>query len=64
MIAVLKYFIGTILLFMPSLVEVEGNATGQSFGQGNLQVAITSEVEATFRSITRENSTVITYKNI
>ncbi|SHJ08166.1 hypothetical protein [Aquimarina spongiae] len=64
MIAVLEYFLGTITLFMPSSVEVEGNATVQSFSQGNLQVVITSEVESTFRSITGENSVTIIYKNI
>ncbi len=64
MIAVLKYFLGTITLLMPSLVEVESGTTDQSFSQGNLQTIAISEVEATFRSITRENSTVITYKNI
>ena len=64
MIAVLKYFIGTILLFMPSSVEVEGNATVQSFSHGNLQVTTIPKVEGIFRSIITENSTVIKYKNI
>ena len=64
MIAVLKYFLGTITLLMPSLVEVEGNATVQSFSQGNLQVITISKVEGIFRSIPGEYLTVIKYKNI
>ena len=64
MIAVLKYFLGTITLLMPSLVEVESGTTDQSFSQGNLQVITTPKVEGIFRSITGEYLTVIKYKNI
>jgi len=64
MIAVLKYFIGNILLLMPSLAEVETKATSQSFSQRNLQVKTIPKIESIYRSIVGESSTTIMYKNL